>query len=174
MENKVLLAYASTHGSTREVAEVIAGTLREQGLTVDLQLAPKVLNLEGYSAVVLGAPIYMLHLHKDALRFLSRHQKALTKGMPIAIFAGGPIEADDEKQWPEVRKQLDQELAKFPWLKPIAIEVIGGRFDPAGLRFPWNLIPALKQKPPIDLRDWEAIRRWATSLAAQLQPVISS
>ncbi|MEJ2597014.1 MAG: flavodoxin domain-containing protein [Anaerolineales bacterium] len=151
MKIKVLLAYASTPGSTQEVAEA----------------------LESYRAVVLGAPLYMFHLHKDALRFLSRHQKALSSGLPVAIFAGGPIETGDEKEFQEVRNQLDQELAKFPWLEPVAVEVIGGRFDPGRLRFPWNLIPALKQMPPSDLRDWEAIRAWADSLAAQLHPVMS-
>jgi menaquinone-dependent protoporphyrinogen oxidase len=173
MENKVLLAYTSTHGSTQEVAEAVAATLRANGLAVDLQPLRNVRSLDGYRAVVLGAPLYMFHLHKDALRFLSRHQKALSGGVPVAIFAGGPFGTSNEKDWQEVRRQLDQELAKFPWLKPMAIEVIGGRFDPARLRFPWNLIPALKQTPPSDLRDWAAIHAWAGSLAAQLQPVVS-
>lgn len=53
----------------------------------------------GNHAVMLGAPLYMFHLHKEALRFLSGHQKALTGGLPIAIFAGGPIEANEEKDW---------------------------------------------------------------------------
>ena len=48
---------------------------------------------------------------------------------------------------------------------------VGGRFDPAHLRFPWNLIPALKNMPASDLRDWEAIRAWAGSLVEQFQPV---
>jgi menaquinone-dependent protoporphyrinogen IX oxidase len=39
MDTKVLVAYASTHGSIQEVAEVVAGTLRELELTVDLQRA---------------------------------------------------------------------------------------------------------------------------------------
>jgi menaquinone-dependent protoporphyrinogen oxidase len=173
MKDKILLAYASTHGSTQQVAETVAATLRERGLTVDLQLARNVRKLEAYRAVVLGAPLYMFHLHKDALRFLSRHQHALTSGLPIAIFTGGPIEADNGKEWQETREQLDRELAKFPWLEPMVIELIGGRFDPTGLRFPWNLIPALKHRPPSDLRDWEAIRRWAISLAAQLQSAMS-
>jgi menaquinone-dependent protoporphyrinogen oxidase len=172
MKIKVLLAYASTHGSTKEVAEAVAATLRQHELTVDLQPARNVRKLEGYSAVVLGAPLYMFHLHKDALRFLSQHQKALTNNLPVAIFAGGPIEKGDEKDWQEVRKQLDQQLAKFPWLKPVTVEVIGGRFDPTRLRFPWNLIPALKKMPPSDLRDWEAIQLWASNLAAKLQPVL--
>ncbi len=70
-------------------------------------------------------------------------------------------------------RQLDQELAKFPWLKPVAVEVIGGKFDPSTLRFPWNLVPALRQMPPSDLRDWEAIRGWASTLAGQLQPAMA-
>jgi menaquinone-dependent protoporphyrinogen oxidase len=179
MDFKVLVAYASTHGSTQEVAEVVAATLREQGLTVDLQSARQVRTLDGYGAVVLGAALYMFRLHKDALRFLSRHQKALTGDLPIAIFAGGPIASGDgkgsldEDGWQEVRKQLDQELAKFPWLRPLAVEVIGGKFDPNRLHFPWNLLPALRNMPPSDLRDWEAIRSWASSLAMALQPALS-
>ena len=173
MEIKVLAAYASTYGSTQEVAEVMAASLRQEGLTVDIQPARNVRTLAGYNAVVLGAPLYMFHLHKDALHFLARHRQAFTAGLPIAIFAGGPFGSGDEKEWQEVRKQFDQELAKFPWLKPVAVEVIGGRFDPARLRFPWNLIPALKQMSPSDLRDWAAIQAWASSLAAKFQPALA-
>ncbi len=172
MEYKVLVAYASTHGSTQEVVEAVAAALREQELTIELQPARNVRILDGYRAVVLGAPLYMFHLHKDALRFLSRHRIALSSGLPIAIFAGGPIASDEEKEWQEVRKQLDRELAKFPWLKPVTVEVVGGRFDPDRLHFPWNLIPALRRMPASDLRDWEAIHHWASELAAQLQPAL--
>jgi menaquinone-dependent protoporphyrinogen oxidase len=51
--------------------------------------------------------------------------------------------------------------------------VIGGKFDPNRLRFPWNLLPALRNMPPSDLRDWEAIRAWASRLALALQPEIA-
>ncbi len=47
METKILVAYATTHGATQEVAETIAATLRDQGLVVDLQPARKVRMLEG-------------------------------------------------------------------------------------------------------------------------------
>jgi menaquinone-dependent protoporphyrinogen oxidase len=60
------------------------------------------------------------------------------------------------------------ELAKFPWLTPISVEMVGGKFDPTKLRFSYNLIPVLKKMPASDLRDWVAIRAWASSLAAQL------
>ena len=44
------------------------------------------------------------------------------------------------------------------------MQLVGGRFDPARLRFPYNLIPALKQAPASDARDWEEIRAWTQSL----------
>ncbi len=170
---KVLVAFASTHGSTQEAAGAIAEALRDQGQTVDLQPARDVRSLEGYDAVILGAPLYMFHLHRDAQRFLTRHQKALSSGLPLAVFAGGPFGKGDGNEWQEVRKSLDNELAKFPWLAPVSVQVIGGRFDPAHLRFPWNLIPALKNMPSSDLRDWDAIRTWAQSLEMKFHPAIS-
>ncbi len=168
MDTKILVAYASTNGSTQEIAEVVTATLRENGLTVDLQPMRKVQSLQGYSAAVLGAPLYMFHWHKDALKFLPRHRNALME-RPVAIFAGGPFSKGDEKEWQEIRRQLEQELAKFPWLTPAAVEIVGGKFDPAKLHFPLNLIPALKQMPASDLRDWTAIRSWASSLSAKLK-----
>ena len=128
--------------------------------------------LAGYSGIVLGAPFYMFHWHKDAHHFLDRFRPDLTTGLPIAIFAGGPIEDTDE-QWQDRRRDLDQELAKFPWLTPVSVQLIGGKFDPAKLRFPYSLLPALRKTPACDLRDWEAIRAWASALPEKFQPVVA-
>ncbi len=170
MEAKILVAYATTHGSTQEVAEAVASALRHREMTVDLLPLRSVRSLAGYQAVVLGAPIYMFHVHKDLTRFLSQHRKELSQGLPVAIFAGGPFGEDLEKELQDVRAQFEKELAQFPWLKPAAVEIVGGKHDPAHLRFPWNLIPALRQMPPADRRDWNAIQAWASSLPEQLQP----
>jgi len=173
METKVLVAYASTNGSTQEIAEAIAGTLRENGLSVDLQPMRKVQSLQEYRAVVLGAPLYMFHWHKDVLKFLPKHRDALVE-LPVAIFASGPSFTGDEKECQEVHRQIHKELAKFPWLTPLAVEIMGGKFDPAKLRFPLNLLPALKNLPASDLRDWTAIRAWASGLAVKFQPAVSA
>ncbi len=171
MSTSVLVAYATRYGSTQEVAEAVAATLRERGLAVDIGPMRDVRTLEGYRAVVLGAPLYMFHWHKDALHFLARYRQALT-ARPVAIFALGPFHAE-EKEYQEVRRQLDKELAKFPWLTPAAIAIFGGKFDPQKLTFPHNLVPALKNMPASDVRDWAAIRAWANDLAAQFQPVLA-
>jgi menaquinone-dependent protoporphyrinogen oxidase len=168
MSTSVLVAYATRYGSTQEVAGAIAAALREGGLAVDCRPLKEVKTLEGYTAVVVGAPLYMFHWHKDAKSFLSRHRQALM-ARPVAVFAMGPLK-NEAKDWQDVRAQLDKELAGFPWLAPVAAEVFGGKHDPAKLTFPHNLIPALKQMPACDIRDWTAIRGWAIGLAAILAP----
>jgi len=165
MPGSVLVGYATRNGSTQEVAETIAATLRDGGLEVDIQPMRKVKTLAGYRLLVLGAPLYMFHWHKDALGFLSKHHAAL-KELPVAIFALGPFH-DEEKEWEGVRAQLEKELEKFPWFTPVAHKVFGGKFDPAKLRFPLNLVPAMKKMPASDVRDWTAIRAWARDLAAK-------
>jgi menaquinone-dependent protoporphyrinogen oxidase len=168
MSTSVLVGYATRYGSTQEVAEAVAAALREGGLEVDLQAVRQVRSLEGYGAVVLGAPLFMFRLHKDARRFLSRHRKALTE-RPVAIFALGPVhDPHDEAEWQDSRAQLDKELVKHPWLTPAAIEVFGGKYDPEKLRFPISLFAG--EEPASDLRDWAEIRAWARDVAAKLAP----
>ena len=167
MTTSVLVGYATRYGSTQEVAEVIAATLRECGLAVDIQPVRQVRTLEGYRGVVLGAPLFMFHWHKDALQFLSRYRQALAE-RPVAIFALGPThDPYDEQEWQDSRAQLDKELSKVPWLAPVALEMFGGKYDPVKLRFPINLLAG--KVPATDLRDWTAIRAWA----ANLKPILA-
>lgn len=166
MSDKLLVAYATRYGSTKEVAEEIAATLREVGSVVDVQAAEEAQSLDAYRAVVVGAPLYMFNWLKAARRFVSRNRAALER-VPVAVFALGPTE-DKEKDWQETRGQLDKVLAGFPWLTPVAIELFGGKFDPARLTFPYTLIPALRKMPVSDIRDWDAIRTWARGLGQKL------
>jgi menaquinone-dependent protoporphyrinogen oxidase len=166
MSGKVLVAFATSYGSTREVAEAIAATLGESGREVDLQLLGDVHTLAEYNAVVLGAPLVMYRWHKDALGFLSRYRQALLE-LPVALFALGPVhDPHDAQEWQSSQAQLDKELAKFPWLKPVARQIFGGKFDPALLRFPLNKLAGTA--PASDIRDWTAIRTWAETLAPLL------
>lgn len=168
MSDSVLMGYASRYGSTQEVAEAIAATLRESGLSVELQPLRDVRSVAEYGAVVLGAPLFMFHWHKDALSFLSRHRSALLE-RKVAVFALGPVhEPHDEQEWTDSRAQLDKELAKFAWLEPVALQVFGGKYDPKSLRFPLKLFAG--DEPATDIRDWSAIRNWALSLPELLQP----
>ncbi len=159
----ILLAYATRFGSTQEVAEAIAAVLRQAGFEVDLRPMREVKSLGGYDAVVLGAAVYNAKWHADAHQFLSQHRQTLTR-QPVAIFALGPLSASNAANQ-RSRRQLDRELAAYPWLKPVALGMFAGKYDPRkpGMGFFERLVPAS------DHRDWDAIRAWANALPAQLR-----
>src|SRR5512134_329424 len=161
--NSGLVAYATRFGSTQEVAESVAATLREAGLKVDLRLMSQVESLDQYEAVVLVAAIYNAKWHAEVHQFLARHQAALAQH-PVVIFTLGPL-SSSASAMRNSRRQLDKELAKYRWLKPVAVEVFAGKYDPKkpGMNFFERLLPAR------DYRNWEAIRAWASALPAQLE-----
>lgn len=176
MSTTILVTYATRYGSTQEVAETIAAELNKVGLPTEIQPMRKVRTLDGYRAVILGAPIYIGRLHKDGRSFLARHHDAL-KAKSVALFALGPTN-NAQEEWQNVRQQFEQILAQVAWLKPMTTELFGGKFDPAALRFPdslLTLLPAspIRNMPASDIRDWTAIRAWANGLAEKLQPVLA-
>jgi menaquinone-dependent protoporphyrinogen oxidase len=153
----VLVAYATKHGSTAEVAAEIADELRKRGLEVDLAAARDVEDVDGYSAVVVGGAIYMGRWHHDAQRFLGHHRRALAD-VPFAVFGMGPLTTSDHDVH-ESRRQLDRALGRVHGLMPAKVAVFGGVVDPAKLRFPFNRMEAS------DARDPDAIRAWADEVA---------
>jgi menaquinone-dependent protoporphyrinogen oxidase len=175
----ILIAYATRYDSTREVAEHVAVTLREYQFTVDVQPARDVRSLEGYGAVVLGAPLYLGHWHKEAHRFLDQHRVALLD-RPVAVFALGPVTNPlDDTEWQGAREMLDMELSKSAWLAPVQTALFGGTLDPSRFGLRDRLLAGLPASPlhnlpASDLRDWNAIREWAGHLAATLRAPQSS
>jgi len=165
MVEKILIGYTTKYGSTQEVASFIADVLREDGTTVNLLELRNVKSLEGYDAVVIGAPFYMFKWLKPAPDFLKRHKEAL-RTLPVAVFALGPTDAQEtpEKN-PEVFEQLNKTLRDFPWLDPVDQKLFGGKFDPSKLKFPMGMF--MGKMPASDIRDWEAIRSWAEGLKAK-------
>jgi menaquinone-dependent protoporphyrinogen oxidase len=159
---RILVAHASRHGSTREVAEAVASTLRARGFAVDVLPAAEVGLLRRYAGVVLGGALYTGRLHKDARHFLARHREALA-GRALAVFALGPRTLE-RKDVSASRDQLDRALRAVPDLTPVSVAVFGGAVKPGELRFPFNRMPAS------DARDWKAIDAWAAELAVLLTP----
>jgi menaquinone-dependent protoporphyrinogen oxidase len=165
MNTPVLVAYATKAGSTREVADAVARTLREHGLEADVRSASEVGTLAPYGAVVLGTALYTGRVHREARRFLGRHREQLAE-RPLAVFAMGPKTlADDEVA--ASRAQLDRALAAYGELHPEPVAIFGGVVDPARLRFPFSRMPAS------DARDWDAIRGWADAVAAAVAPLVA-
>ena len=54
----VLVTYGSKRGGTAGIAGIVAETLREEGLHVDLTPARQARDVEDYEAVVVGGALY--------------------------------------------------------------------------------------------------------------------
>jgi menaquinone-dependent protoporphyrinogen oxidase len=159
--SRVLVGFATRHGSTREVAEGIAKLYEASGAHV-VRLVPMASMREplaDWDLVVLGAPIYWGLWHRDAHRFIRRYQDDL-EAMPVAVFSLGP-RRDDEQAWQRSRMQLDRALAAHRWLIPEAIGLFGGT-DPAG-------DGQLERR---DMRDWTAINAWASAVLARVEATV--
>jgi menaquinone-dependent protoporphyrinogen oxidase len=150
----VLVAYATKHGSTAEVARFIADRLGERGPAVDTVPARDVRGaVDGYDLVVLGGALYSGRWHREAHRFLKRHRADLD-GLRIAVFGMGPRNPTPEA-FAGSRAQLARALARRDWLRPMATAVFGG-VDP----------PSRRPEKHRDARDWAAIEAWIGSLLA--------
>jgi len=161
----VLVAYASKRGSTAEIAETVAATLRREGLKVCLERCEDVPSLEAYDAVVLGSAVYMKRWRGDARDFLKKHRKAL-KQMPFWVFSSGPVgdPAQDNPDWNEPPK-ISQKVEEMGGR---GHAVFGGCLpsEPKGF-----MEKAMVQGVPNQYRDrrnWSEIRDWAKQVSADL------
>src|SRR6476469_4113831 len=166
----VLVAYASKRGSTAEIAETVAATLRREGLGVCLEPAEEVRSLEPYDAVVLGSAVYMKRWRGDARHFLKKHRRALRQ-LPFWVFSSGPVgnPEQDNPDWIEPKKVME----KVEELGGRGHAVCGGRVpaEPRGM-----MEKAMAEGVPEqfrDRRDWDEIRAWARQIAADLALVRS-
>jgi menaquinone-dependent protoporphyrinogen oxidase len=159
----ILVAYATRYGSTQAAAETVAEALRQAGLQVDLLPMREVKSLEPYDAIVLGAAIYNTKWHPDAHEFLSQHAEILRQ-RPVAIFSLGPTTRNPAAKKQSLR-QLDKDLVKYPWLRPVALEMFVGKYDLSkmGLGSVGRLVPLSDQRNP------NAVRAWANALPVQLE-----
>jgi len=162
----VLVAHASKRGSTAEIAEAIAASLREAGLDVDCRPAAEVEVLDPYDAIVLGSAVYMKRWRGDAKHFLHKHAEQLAR-LPFWVFSSGPVgdpSKNPDPSWLEPPRIIDraQELHARD-------HVVFGGSVPAKPRGP--LERAMVKNTPAryrDMRDWEAIRSWALRIASEL------
>lgn len=166
MGNRILVVYATRFGSTEQTARVVASVLGAEGSEMEVLSVKEITTWPSCSVVVLAAPLYMGKLHKDARRFLHQWRSELEK-IPVALVVPGPVNPD-EREWNEARTQLQKELARIPWLHPVAQQIVGGKWDPE--KFGFFLRWTMRKVEAKDGRDWPAIRGWARELAGKLHP----
>jgi len=186
------VTYATFAGSTVEVAQAVGEELAKGGFQVDVLPIGEVGDLQGYGAVVVGAPM-ILGWHRAARRFLRRHRKALQR-LPLAVFVMAiSLTETGETSVDGVPVTLDEQLTKPPrspgrlsfreryatlanYLQPIlrvarpaSIGMFAGRLEYGRLKW-WAVlfVMVIIQATAGDRRNWPAIRAWAAGLPAVL------
>ena len=190
----ILVAYATKHGSTAEVAEAVAAELRGPDVEVTVRQISGGLRAEAYDAVVVGAPMIM-GWHKDATRFVKRNASALA-GRPTACFATAASLTELQEKPGAVPLFCDPWLVKAPrradrltykerYASPdhyfrdivgrrsgvrfVGVALFGGSVDLTAMNiFEKLFVLAIVGAKPGDLRNWEAIKDWGREMLPRL------
>ncbi len=161
---RILVAYATKHGSTAEIAQAIRKELLAAGHIIDVMEMGTVASLEGYNAVIIGGPMYLGKM-VGAGKFVGRLADELKK-LPVAAFIVGisPV-SKDPTSMEYTEKALHAALSP---LQPVVEAMFAGRLDPAGLSWLENWMTKKAKSPVGDFRDWTAIAAWARELPAKM------
>ena len=147
-QDKTLVAYSTKGGTTEEYANAIASVLRDNKMQVNLVDLKKNHDpdLTQYRSVIVGSGVKIQRMHGDGRKFLEKD----FGDRKVAIFLSS-LEPKDEA----VKKYTDKILQKNAKLKPIAVEVFGGRMRFLG-------------KTREDKVDIGKAKEWAQKIAGQL------
>ena len=161
---RILVAYATKKGSTAEIAQAIGRELQGGGHVVDVMEMGTVTSLEGYKAVIIGAPMYMGKMI-DTVKFVMRLRDGLMK-LPVAgfIVSLAPV-SKDPVHMANSQKALHASLDP---LLPVAETVFAGSLDPKKLSWFQRWMTKSVKSPVGDFRDWTAIATWARELPGKL------
>ncbi len=155
---KLLVAVASRHGATAEIAARIAEWLEGEHLDVTLAAAGPRTRVAGFDAVVIGSAVYNGRWHDDARAFIEGHAEALRQ-VPVWLFSSGPLgdpplPADESPDSFDFARLVDAHGQRcFP-----------GALDKSKLSLAERAVVVTLRAPEGDFRDWDEIRAWAEEI----------
>lgn len=159
---KILVTAASKHGSTHEIAEQIAETLKEQGADVARRLPEEILSIDEFDAVVLGSAVYAGHWMTPARELVARLGQSFAS-RPVWLFSSGPV---GEPPKPEEDPVDVAELVEVT--KARKHRVFAGKLEKKQLGFGERAIVLALRAPEGDFRSWEDIKGWAIEIFEEL------
>jgi menaquinone-dependent protoporphyrinogen oxidase len=183
---RLLVVFASRHGSTEEIAERIATVVRNQGIDVVVADAAHEIDAAGFDAYVIGSAVYTGSWIKEASQFVERNESLLA-GHPVWLFSSGPLPSSSRTT--AGKEPLEQALgpeqgpgsggrkrvaAFSAVIHPRDHQVFMGAYDQfdAPKSVPERLIRmtpmAKRMLPDGDFRDWDEIEAWARHITSEL------
>lgn len=172
---RILVAYATRSGGTREIAGRIADRLRTDGHEADVASVAGALGVPTYEAYVVGSAVYLGRWEKDAVAFVHANA-ALLAHRPTWLFSSGPLGTDPmtasgyDKRDTAVSADLLANLTET--VHPRGHRVFGGLLVPDRLSLGPRLMRILPAGRRLlaegDFRDWAEIEAWTDEIAGEL------
>lgn len=158
---KVLVVYASRHGSTQEIAAEIDKELSAQGRTVELMSAKDIADISDYDAVILGSAVHEGRWLPAARRFVDEFALQLVQ-LPTWLFSSGPVGSPlepDDGQPLHIKDTITRIHARGYHLFP-------GKLDGKA----WNEqgLVSGDRSPAGDSREHKEIQDWARNISQSL------
>ena len=166
---RILVGYASAHGSTAEIARRIAGVLQHPGWRVDVVGVEEIADPAAYDAVVLGSAIHNQAWLPEATGFVHHHQDVL-RARPVWLFSVGMSAGLPRWLRKPGRAAQDRQLARAlrDAVRPRGHHLFSGAAWPG--QFPRSsgiLVRAMGIRFG-DYREWGEAEAWARDIAAEL------
>lgn len=176
MTERVLICYGTRKGTTTEMAEEMAATMKESGALVDVinlkeEEIPNQVN--HYDLIVIGSSINIGNWTKHPLEFIKNNIETLAQKR-VALFVVCMDAAYETKCEEAQTNYLDKIVEENPGLKPVSTALIPGKIDFKQHNFVVRrLLKGIisKEIPPgeeipevVDFRDIDKVREWARSL----------
>lgn len=133
----VLVAYASRHGATGQIAERVAEILNLAGHHAEARPVQQAGDLGGFEGFVIGSAAYLAHWQKDATSFVMSNRDLLSH-RPVWLFSTGPLGSQDtDANGVDVRTAAEpKEIPGFrEAIHPRDHHVFFGALDPGRLTF---------------------------------------
>jgi menaquinone-dependent protoporphyrinogen oxidase len=169
---KVLMAYASVHGSTAEVAHFIRDVLESWGYEVDVADVIAISQVSNYDAVILGSAVHNGMALPEMTAFVRRFRDRLVR-MPLYLFIMC-IRALEVDGLDHVRYHYLPQSG----LDDLPVEALGvfaGKLELDNINWneAWTLAvrydgTAAPREHDGDYRDWEAIQKWTMQVAESI------
>jgi menaquinone-dependent protoporphyrinogen oxidase len=159
---KVLVTAASRHGSTAEIASIIAGILQTSDIDAEAVPPEVVASVTNYDAVILGSAVYAGQWLEPARAFVARHADDLAT-RPVFLFSSGPL-GYPSRHPVEPADAVSVEMTTGA----MDLQVFPGRLIGRGLSLPERLTATRTHLPYGDFRAWDDILDWTRQIARYL------
>jgi menaquinone-dependent protoporphyrinogen oxidase len=167
---KVLIAYASWHGSTAGIAQRIAAVLRREGIEAEAHPIREAPGTAGYDAVVVGSAVHQQAWSAEAAEYVRAASDA-GDGPALWLFSVGMSDGLPRRLRRPART-AQQRRIEADWgrqVRPREHRVFSGVCRPEQLpRWVGILFRALGGRFG-DYRNWPAIDDWAGHIASELR-----